>query len=94
MAAPVIAVPLIVLTGICAVAARNDGRDNRVLGLSSRLAENSMNDLKDAHPTLQPNTTIYISDAEEPSLSWDTSQGALFKKNPQFSLRARQLHHF
>jgi xanthosine utilization system XapX-like protein len=68
-----------ILTGVCVYSARNDVRDNRVLGISARLAENSMNDLKAAHPTLRPNTTIYISDAEEPNLSWDTSLGRLFK---------------
>jgi len=73
------AVVFYVLAVICAVAAQNDARDNRVLGWSSRLAENSMNDLKNAHPALQPNTTIYISDAAEPDLAWDTSQGELFK---------------
>src|SRR6267142_2526235 len=40
-AAMAVGVPLIVLAGICAVAARNDARDNRTLGLSSRLAFNS-----------------------------------------------------
>lgn len=79
VAASVIAVPLVVLGGICAMGARNDARDNLVLGRSSRLAFNSLNDLKRAHPTLQPNTTIYFSDAEEPDLSWDTAQGELFK---------------
>ena len=61
------------------MAARHDARDNRVLGRSSRLAESSLSDLKQAHPTLQPNTTIYISDAEEPDLAWDVAQGALFQ---------------
>ena len=74
-----VAVPLIVLAGICAIAARNDARDNRILGWSSRLAFNSLGDLKAQHPALQPNTTIYFSDADEPDLSWDTSQGQLFK---------------
>jgi hypothetical protein len=74
-----VAVPLIVLAGICAVAARNDACDNRMLGWSSRLAFNSLADMKAQHPTLQPNTTIYFSDADEPDLSWDISQGQLFK---------------
>jgi hypothetical protein len=74
-----VAVPLIMLAGICALAARNDARDNRTLGWSSRLAFNSLADLKAQHPSLQPNTTIYFSDADEPDLSWDTSQGQLFK---------------
>jgi len=78
-AAIAIAVPLVVLAGICAVCARRDMANNRLLGISARIAENSLKDVKKAHPTLQPNTTIYISDAEEPSLSWDTSQGAIFK---------------
>ena len=78
LAAATIVAPLVVLAGICLAASRNDARDNRFLGWSSRLAFNSMNDLKAAHPVLQPNTTIYISDAGEPDLSWDTSQGAVF----------------
>ncbi|HYR43153.1 MAG TPA: glycosyltransferase family 39 protein [Terriglobia bacterium] len=78
-AAMAVGVPLIVLAGICAVAARNDARDNRTLGLSSRLAFNSLTDLKAQHPTLQPDTTIYFSDAGEPDLAWDLSQGQLFK---------------
>src|SRR2546422_6650303 len=48
-AAAVVVVPLIILAGICAVAARSDARDNRMLGLSSRLALNSLTDLKDQH---------------------------------------------
>ncbi len=68
-----------ILTGICAMAVRNDSRDNRSLGWSSRLAQNSIEDLQRQHPWLQPNTTIYLSDAEEPDLSWDTSQGELFR---------------
>jgi hypothetical protein len=78
-AAIAVAAPLIVLAGICAAAARNDARDNRTLGWSSRLAFNSLADLKAQHPTLQPNTTIYFSDAGDPDLAWDTSQGNLFK---------------
>lgn len=69
----------VVLAGICAFGARNDMRNNRVLGWSSRVALNSMNDLKAAHPALQPHTTIYFSDADEPDLAWDTAQGELFK---------------
>src|SRR5262249_33886841 len=41
--------------------------------------ENSLKDLKSAHPTLRSNTTIYISDAENQDLSWDTAQGGLFR---------------
>src|SRR5207245_3819556 len=78
-AAVAVAAPLILLAGICAVAARNDARDNRTLGWSSRLAFNSLTDLKARHPALEPNTTIYFSDAGEPDLAWDTSQGQLFK---------------
>ena len=78
-AAVAVAAPLILLAGICAVAARNDARDNRTLGWSSRLAFNSLTDLKAQHPRLQPGTTIYFSDAGEPDLAWDTSQGQLFK---------------
>jgi hypothetical protein len=78
-AVAVVAVPLMMVAAIGAVGARRDARENRVLGWSSRLAENSMNDLKNAHPTLRPNTTIYISDAENQDLSWDTAQGGLFK---------------
>ena len=78
-AAAVTITPLLVLGVICANAARNDARDNRTLGGSSRLAFNSVADLKSAHPALQPNTTIYFSDADEPDLAWDTSQGRLLR---------------
>src|SRR5262249_44324399 len=76
IAAVSVGAPLITVAVICAVAARHDAADNRVLGRSSRIAENSLSDLMQAYPTLQPNTTIYISDAEEPDLAWDISQGA------------------
>jgi hypothetical protein len=70
---------LAVLFVVCVVSVRTDARDNRMLGRSSTLARNSLNDLKARHPRLSPNTTIYMSNAEEPDLNWDTSQGALFK---------------
>jgi hypothetical protein len=70
---------LAVLFAICIVTVRADARDNRMLGRSSTLAVNSLHDLQAAHPQLSSNTTIYISNAEEPDLNWDTSQGALFK---------------
>jgi len=69
---------LTVLFVICIVSVRADARDNRMLGRSSTLAMNSLHDLQAAHPHLNPNTTIYISNAAEPDLNWDTSQGALF----------------
>jgi hypothetical protein len=72
-------ISLAVLFAICIVSVRNDARDNRMLGRSSTLALNSMNDVQTQHPNLRPNTTIYLSNAEEPDLNWDTSQGALFK---------------
>src|SRR5262249_24290422 len=52
-AAGFIAVPLTVLAAINVMGARRDAWDNRVLGRSSRLAENSMTDLKKAYPALQ-----------------------------------------
>jgi hypothetical protein len=70
---------LAVLFVICIVSVRADARDNRMLGRSSTLALNSLHDLQTAHPQLTSNTTIYISNAAEPDLNWDTSQGALFK---------------
>ena len=70
---------LAVLFVICIVSVRTDARDNRMLGRSSNLALNSLHDLQAAHPHLSPNTTIYISNAEEPDLNWDTSEGTLFK---------------
>ena len=71
--------PLALLAGICAIAARNDAQDNRMLGWSSRLASNSLSALKAKYPVLPSNTTIYFSNAAEPGLSWDTSDGELFK---------------
>jgi hypothetical protein len=68
-----------VLFLICIASVRADARENRMLGRSSTLASNSLNDLRAAYPRLSGNTTIYISNAEEPDLNWDTSQGALFK---------------
>src|SRR2546425_501446 len=68
-----------ILAGICAIAARNDAQDNRMLGWSSRLASNSLSALKAKYPVLPSNTTIYFSNAGEPGLSWDTSDGELFK---------------
>jgi hypothetical protein len=70
---------LSVLSLICITSVRADARDNRMLGRSSTLASNSLNDLRAAYPRLGRNTTIYISNADEPDLNWDTSQGALFK---------------
>jgi hypothetical protein len=70
---------LTILFVICIVSVRRDARNNRMLGRSSTLALNSLRDLQEAHPSLTPNTTIYISNAEEPDLNWDTSQGTLFK---------------
>jgi hypothetical protein len=78
-AAVVVTAPLLVLGIICARAVRNDARDNRTLGGSSVLASNSIADLKAAYPVLQPNTTIYFSDAAEPDLAWDTSEGRLLR---------------
>ena len=78
-AAAVIAAPLLVLGSICATAARNDARDNRTLGGSSALAFRTVADLKAGHPALQPNTTVYFSDAAEPEIAWDTSQGKLLR---------------
>jgi hypothetical protein len=74
-----LAATLSVVFAICIVSVRADARDNRMLGRSSTLALNSLNDLRTRHPRLSPNTTIYISNAEEPDLNWDTSQGAVFK---------------
>jgi hypothetical protein len=79
LAAAVVTVPLIVLGMICAATARDYATGNAVLGRSSKLALNTLNDLRAAYPTLQPNTTLYFSDAEDPDLSSDTSQGELFK---------------
>ena len=73
------AAALAVLFVICIVSVRADARENRMLGRSSTLALNSLQDLQATHPQLSPNTTIYISNAEEPDLNWDTSQGTLFK---------------
>ncbi len=70
---------LAVLFAICIVSVRSDASSNRLLGRSSTLALNSLNDLQARHPGLRSNTTIYLSNAEEPDLNWDTSQGALFK---------------
>src|SRR6185369_13580843 len=70
---------LAILFVICIVSVRADARDNRMLGRSSTLALNSLQDFQTAHPQLSSNTTIYISNAEEPDLNWDTSEGALFK---------------
>jgi hypothetical protein len=78
-AAVVVVSPLLVLGAICATAARNDARDNRTLGGSSLLAFHSIADMKAEHPTLQPNTTVYFSDAADPDLAWDTSQGRLLR---------------
>ena len=72
-------ISLAVLFAICIVSVRSDARSNRMLGRSSTLALNSLNDLQTRHPGLRSNTTIYLSNAEEPDLNWDTSQGALFK---------------
>jgi hypothetical protein len=74
-----LAATVAILFVVCATSIRNDARGNRMLGRSSTLALNSLNDLKARHPKLQPNTTIYLSNAEEPDLNWDTSQGAVFK---------------
>jgi hypothetical protein len=78
-AAVVTIAPLLALGAICATASRNDARDNRTLGGSSLLAFNSVADLKAGHPALQPNTTVYFSDAADPNLAWDTSQGKLLR---------------
>lgn len=79
VASVAVGVPLAVLLVICAVSVRHDQNGNRILGLSSRDAENSLTDLRKSHPTLAPNTTIYITDAEEPDLSWDLAQAGLFQ---------------
>jgi hypothetical protein len=79
LAAAVIATPMILVGIICARAAHDDAAANAVLGRSSKLAFNILTDLQKAHPTLDPNTTIYFSDAEYPDVSWDTAQGELFR---------------
>jgi hypothetical protein len=79
LAVAVIATPLIIVGTICAAAANDDATGNGVLGRSSKLAFNILTDLQKARPALQPNTTIYFSDAEYPDLSWDTAQGELFR---------------
>jgi hypothetical protein len=78
-AAAVIMAPLLALGVICATASRNDARDNRTLGGSSMLAFNTVTDIKAGHPSLLPNTTVYFSDAAEPEIAWDTSQGKLLR---------------
>jgi len=70
---------LAILFAICIASVRKDARENRMLGRSANLALNSLQDLQASHPQLNSNTTIYISNSEEPDLNWDTSQGALFK---------------
>jgi hypothetical protein len=57
---------------------RTDIRDNSLLGGSSTLAWNTLNDLRSFHPQLPRDSKLYFADAVQP-LSWPHHYGALIK---------------
>jgi len=57
---------------------RNNIRNNSLLGISSRIASNTLNDLKGFHSTLPAGATLYFMDAKEP-LGWQHDFGGLVK---------------
>jgi hypothetical protein len=57
---------------------RTDIRDNDLLGGSSTLAWNTLNDLRSFHPQLPRDSKLYFADAVQP-LSWPHHYGALIK---------------
>jgi hypothetical protein len=74
------AVPL-VLCGLLVVTNRSiqgDIRHNDLLGGSSTLASNTLNDLKSMHPILPAGITIFFADARLP-LGWHHNSGGLIK---------------
>jgi hypothetical protein len=55
-----------------------DIRENRLLGGSAELAQNSLADMKRLYPELPPNAAVYFNDLSEP-LYWDQDWGGLLK---------------
>jgi hypothetical protein len=80
---PIVAAAAIVLIfgGVLTATSRSirgNIRDNPLLGGSSRLASNTLNDLKRLHPALPPGATLYFADAGG-SLAWAHNSGGLIK---------------
>jgi hypothetical protein len=80
---PIVASAAIVLVfgGVLIVTSRSirgNIRDNPLLGGSSRLASNTLNDLRRLHPALPPGATLYFADANK-SLAWPHASGGLIK---------------
>src|SRR5262249_1056740 len=57
---------------------RADIRDNSLLGASSALAWNTLNDLKASYPELPAKASLYFFDAKE-QLAWPHDNGGLIK---------------
>jgi hypothetical protein len=74
-------VVVLLLGGVLVVTARSiraDIENNALLGGSSRLAWNTLNDLKTSHPNLPVGITLYFMDAHEP-LAWHHDFGGLIR---------------
>jgi hypothetical protein len=72
---------VVVFTGVLYVNSRTiaaDIRDNPLLGGSSHIAWNTLNDLQRLYPAINPGTPIYFADKND-SIAWAHDNGGLIK---------------
>src|SRR5262249_18525517 len=70
---------VVIFAGVLVVTNRTihaETETSRLLGGSSIMAGNTLNDLKRMYPTVPPETSIYFADGREP-VQWDHDSGAL-----------------
>ena len=56
-----------------------EARQNGILGGSSQIARNSIDDLKGLFPRLKSHTTLYVLNDDAPDLWWHQASGGLFR---------------
>jgi hypothetical protein len=78
LAASIIGVILIGGLLVASTTAEADIRDNPLLGKSSSLAKDTLDDLMRLYPKLPENATIYFADARQP-LTWQHDWGGLIR---------------
>jgi hypothetical protein len=68
-----------VLILVCSRTARSEASNNGLLGGSSRMAEQSLRDLRRLYPSPEHGTTFFINDQSQPDLVYHQARGMLFK---------------
>jgi len=64
---------------VCSRTARSEASNNGLLGGSSRLAEQSLRDMRSLYPVPDRGTTFFINDESQPDLVYHQARGMLFK---------------